>query len=190
MTLNYLKLNLKTILKDKIFLILLLTIFLTLLTKVVMCFLNYSIITSSTGSDQNGIYLIDFNKKDNLKINDYVAFCITDEKSLKLAYLFHLKKGGPCINGSYPLVKHICGITGDKITLKNNQFIFNGIPQKNLVLLRNSKLNYNVNWDIGYTLKPNEYFICGKNKMSYDSRYIGPIKTNDIIANAYLIKGY
>lgn len=191
MTITNLKKNLILIKKDKVFLFIVFLIFLMCLLKVIFWFFNFDMVSSSTNSDQNGIYFVNLNKPKPIVKGEYVAFCISDQKALNLAYKFHLKSNGICKNHSTPLLKHVCALPGDTITINsNNDLLINGILQNNLKVIQSNKLYYKTNWKNGYKLKEDEYFICGTNKLSFDSRYLGAININDIVATAILLKGY
>lgn len=191
MTIINLKKNLILIRKDKVFISIIFLIFLMCLLKTLLCFLNLDIVSSSTNSDQNGIYFVNLNKPKPIVKGEYVAFCISDPKALSLAYKFHLKSDGICKNHSTPLLKHVCALPNDTIIMNsNNDLLINGILQNNLKVIQSKNLYYKTNWKNGYKLKEDEYFICGTNKLSFDSRYLGAININDIVATAILLKGY
>lgn len=142
-----------------------------------------------SSSDQNGLYLTFQNKKTTYSNNDYVSFCLTNKLALKNAESFDLPiKGGDCPNQSAPLLKHICGIPGDNILYIYNGFYNNGMFINN-DYIKSNKIIHLIDWKVNnsYTLKRNEYFICGANKLSFDSRYYGAVNYNDLYGKSYLL---
>lgn len=98
--------------------------------------------------------------------------------------VFNLKKEGDFANGRY-LVKRIIGIPGDTVIIDNNQvkIITSGgseiIPDESFI---NRQKIYS---NLYLRLAKDEYFFMGDNRdESYDSRYFGPIKYQDISGEA------
>jgi len=95
----------------------------------------------------------------------------------------------------YPLdrkkyfIKRIIGMPGEKIEIKNGQiYIYNKENPNGYVLneedylMPGIKTVNNLNNNSNITLKDDEYFVMGDNRMaSSDSRSWGPIKKTDII---------
>lgn len=183
--------NINKLKKDKILILLLFFLLFSIIFRILLIILNCEIVYSNSNSDKNGIYLINFNQK-KLTTNDYTSFCISDSKALSLAYSYHLKKGGNwCSNHSYPLLKHVCAKPNDLITIKNNVFFINGY-KSDIKIINNKKLYYKINWQESkeYIVPKDNYFICGKSKLSFDSRYYGFIEESQIVGKAYLLYGY
>lgn len=82
-------------------------------------------------------------------------------------------------------IKRIIGLPGEKIEVKNNQIkIFNDANPDGLVLDESQYLSPAVKTfgDLTITLKEDEYFVMGDNRMfSSDSRYWGPVNKADIV---------
>lgn len=149
-------------------------------------------ITVFSNSDKNGIYLtFKENKNYNYKINDYVSYCLSDKIALESAISYGLpSKGGICKNGSYPLLKHICGLPRQEVKYFNNHFYLGVEPQFiNKNYMSNEKLIHKIDWKTNpkYIVPESSYFICGENELSFDSRYYGAINVNDIVGISYRI---
>lgn len=142
-----------------------------------------------SNSDTNGIYItFKENNKYIYKKGDYVSYCLTNKNALSYAFKFGLpQKNNQCSNGSAPLLKHVCGTPNETIVFKDNKF-YNG----SIVISQDyySKINSmdNFNWNKqSYKIPEQNYFICGTNNLSFDSRYYGSINSNDIIGRSYLL---
>lgn len=186
------KQNLKYIYKDRFFKPIFIILF--LFFNIICIFPIFGIYTSivNSGSDKNGVYITfseptKFNYQYSL--NDYVSYCLTDKIALESAISYGLpSKGGICKNGSYPLLKHICGLPNQVIQYKNDKFfIESNIINNNFI--QNKKIIHKVDWNNypDYKIPENSYFICGENLMSFDSRYYGAVKREDIIGKSYRI---
>jgi signal peptidase I len=76
------------------------------------------------------------------------------------------------------IIKRVIAIPGDTIEIKNNVIFLNGNVLEEPYIKEDM-----ITGDItSYTLKENEYFLCGDNRNnSTDSRALGPIHNDDII---------
>ena len=107
----------------------------------------------------------------------------------KTAYLRHNPERGDVIvfhNPQRPsenLIKRIIGIPGDTIAIDSSHVWVNN------VLLNEPYITKPVNTVAGsWHLRPNEYFVLGDNRpLSYDSRYIGPIPRDYIVAPVAIV---
>jgi len=78
------------------------------------------------------------------------------------------------------LIKYVAGIAGAEYCLdETNGFWINGIPvaQKNIQKYPEEPAQQS----ICQRLKPDELLVLGEHENSYDSRYFGPIKKEDIV---------
>lgn len=181
--------NLNLLLNDKYFKILIYLVFVAFIIFKIFPLIGIHLNPVFSGSDQDGIYLTIHNKTTKYDNNDYVSFCLTNKDVLAKAASFDLPiKNGDCENHSAPLLKHICGLPGDKIIYTKNKF-YNGDLFINNDYIKSKKITHLINWESNnsYTLKNKEYFICGANKLSFDSRYYGAINYNDLYGKSYLI---
>lgn len=150
---------------------------------------GYRIVKVFSNSDQNGIYLVlPFKQSYNYELNNYVAFCLNTKSSEKWAEKFGLPPSNICKLKGTPLVKHICAIPNDKITLnQNNNFFYKNDKKTSMILMyKNTKLN-EYDWNKPLLIESNSYFLCGKNQSSYDSRYYGAIPKSSLLTKVILL---
>jgi signal peptidase I len=84
------------------------------------------------------------------------------------------------------LAKYIAGISSNEFCSDENRDLWiNGIPtaQNNI----DKYLKESPTQSTCQTLDPDEILVLGEHPDSYDSRYFGPIKTNQVIAKVKLI---
>ncbi len=123
----------------------------------------------------------------NFETGDYL---IIDE----LSFRFREPQRGEVVVFKYPknlsqrYIKRIIGLPGETVEIKDGKvIIFNG--QEGQVLDESGYLPLNLP-TLGNTrlsLKENEYFVLGDNRVSSsDSRYWGPLPRNDIIGRVYI----
>ena len=83
-----------------------------------------------------------------------------------------------------PLLKRLVGVPGDQVAITNQGITINGHK------IENSKIKYKFFEQMihpgVYTLKSNEYWVMSSyNADSFDSRYFGPVKRQQIIRRVY-----
>lgn len=91
------------------------------------------------------------------------------------------------------LVKRVIGLPGDRVVVKDGTItIYNSEhpdgfqPDKTLPYGKAHQIPY-TSGDIDLTLKSNQIFVCGDNRMdSLDSRAFGPINASDIVGKLVL----
>lgn len=142
--------------------------------------LGYHLVTVHSGSDHDGVYFSSPYNKTSLKNDEFVAFCLPNKAAHEMAKKFGLTDSHLCPFGGTPLVKHICATPGDRIVYKSEQNIFsiNNIPQEGMTLIKDKRLIHQIDWSKIYIVPQGSYFICGQDKMSFDSRYYGAIPQN------------
>lgn len=86
------------------------------------------------------------------------------------------------------LLKYIAGLEGDEYCSDIDHILWiNGLPvAKKNILKYDSEL---ISQSVCQKLKQDEFLVLGEHPDSYDSRYFGPIKKQDVIAQVKLIFG-
>ncbi len=156
---------------------LLLPIVITML--LVMVFIYNNIIINITPSLPYGIYIK--SKDKNIKIGDYVSFCLNEKfKQIGLSRGY-LEQGKAC-NGSIPLIKKVIAIPYDKVTLSKSQIT---ISDKilNYSTAQYDSLNRKLDTYPEGSYIDNCYWLIGDYDISHswDSRYWGCIPPQQII---------
>lgn len=101
------------------------------------------------------------------------------------------QQGLPGFSGEKQLIKRVIGLPGDRVVVADNHItIYNaqhpdGFNPDTTGDYRIDSPTAGPNFD--GTLKSDELFVCGDNRgNSEDSRYFGPIKTNQVVAKLVL----
>ena len=101
------------------------------------------------------------------------------------------QSGLPGFTGSKQLIKRVIGLPGERVVVNNGRVtVYNrqhpdGFDPDNAGTYKTSS-PVTVG-DVDVTLQNDEIFVCGDNRPnSEDSRYFGPIKTNQIVAKLTL----
>lgn len=153
---------------------------------------HYNFEINNTDSLPRGIYHI---SNDNIiKRNDIVVFCPPKNEFLEFAklngYWGNLKL--VCDNITPKYMKKVVGLPGDNIIINsygvyiNNKKIKNSEPYKDILSDKIFK-----NYSKKIKLKDKEYFLMSDyNKLSFDSRYFGIVKKEDIIYKVFPLFTY
>lgn len=140
-----------------------------------------------TNSEIKGYYLV--YKPITYVKNDLVLVCIRDPQSIEVLYKFKLPrtKKEKC---ELPfLLKKVAAKFGDKIEITNMGIKINDVLLANTEALRQVRGISLNRLTIGtkYILNKNEYFLLGEGSNSYDSRYFGVVKKDDLRYKAILL---
>lgn len=82
-------------------------------------------------------------------------------------------------------VKRVIGIPGDRIFISGNYLEVNGEPD--LISQKFKYSSIDIQNETNIMLLDGEYFIAGDNRrLSYDSRYVGPVKEDSIVGEQLL----
>lgn len=82
------------------------------------------------------------------------------------------------------VIKRVVGLPGEHVICADGVFYINGEKLEEGYVEESRNLK-GVSFEV--QLEEDEYFICGDNRAnSYDSRYYGPIKADDVLEKIYL----
>lgn len=146
-------------------------IFILLITIGILKFFNQDvkIFFNITSSIRPGLYIMrEYNKKLPLKKGTFIIFSVP-EKAVKNRKYYQ------------NFIKEIVGVYGDSIEVIDNKIYINQ-EFKGDIFEKDSYGNSIRTLKEGkQEIKENEYFVMGENPKSYDSRYWGAIKQQDIL---------
>lgn len=138
-------------------------------------------------SEPQGYY---FSYKANVYGNgDIVIVCLDKERYIQILRRFRV----PFVTNScrrHPpyLLKTIVASSGDTVDVGKKGIKINGVLQQNSKGLNNYKgINLYPLKKGRFKLQVNQFFVLGNTPHSYDSRYFGVIRQEQIMAKAYLI---
>lgn len=99
--------------------------------------------------------------------------------------------GLPGFIGEKQLIKRVIGLPGDRVVVKDGHItVYNKVHPNGFNPDTAGIYTIDANFTIGNvdtTLQPDEIFVCGDNRgNSEDSRYFGPIKSNQVVAKLIL----
>lgn len=151
-----------------------------LLSTITSLFLKERLFINNSPSVNIGLYWKDNNIK-NLNKDDIVFYKMTpairqflkDSNILKEEHKFILKKVG--------------GIEGDHIIIKDDKLFINDIFIYNVIGTTSDRKDLKPIENLDYILQKDEYFLIGDIEKSYDSRYFGVIKKEDIVGKGKLL---
>lgn len=136
------------------------------------------IIINLSSSMPKGIYLRQFT---SISRGDIVAACL-DRKFQLIALHHHYLKTGFCDGGAEKIIKRIIAIPGDNVALSNDSIQING----NIYFLPTQYFDRSGNplfiYPRGTYPHSDGYWLIGSHDLnSWDSRYWGPIQSNQIL---------
>lgn len=102
-------------------------------------------------------------------------------------YVFQSKDLRPFFEPGTRLTKYLVGLPGDTIEIdENDEIRINGtVVGKGLSLAKTYLNREESDFRGKRVLQENEYWVMGDSENSFDSRYWGSIKIEDIVAKAY-----
>jgi conjugative transfer signal peptidase TraF len=116
-----------------------------------------------------------------------VSFCAPQNASVLEAYARGYLGTGRCPGGLEPMLKQVQAIAGDRVMLTTVGVSVNGVLQPNSQPLRVDGTGRPViSMPFGAMVVPPGAFWAGssENARSFDSRYFGPVATDDILGLA------
>lgn len=131
------------------------------------------LIYNASESAPIGFYWLD---QKQVGYGDYVAVSVPEAVRM-LAY----RRG--YLPPDVPLIKHVVGITGDKICRQNEQVFINGKPVS-VALKQDSQGRRLPRWQGCFTLSKRQVFLLQDHPQSFDGRYFGVVERSQIIGRA------
>ncbi len=138
----------------------------------------FGIIINISPSMPLGIYIKNFS---TVQRGDIVAICL-DKFHTNLGLQRHFLKPGSACNGSLPLIKQVIAIPGDRIELTDNYLLVNYTPYFYKTFYQDKNSKPLAVFPRGIYIANNSYWLIGTHHLdSWDSRYWGPVSSNQII---------
>lgn len=141
---------------------------------------NYLVLNLSP-SMEKGIYLL--KEIDELKKGDVVVL------NIPLNIRETIYSRGYLPKNIKTLLKEVVAVEGDKVHVTHNKLYING-EFKGEIAEVDSKGRELVSYVKDGVLKSGEVFLLGKGENSFDSRYFGVVKKNEILKKTILIKEF
>lgn len=125
------------------------------------------IVLNVTGSMPDMVYALGHGEKGSM-----VSFCTP----ISHPYMGH----GSCPDGSMPLIKRVVGVAGDRVTVTDAGIDIHGQPVPNSKPLDLDTMGSALPHLRGsFILKQGELWVAGEHPNSFDSRYFGPIESDE-----------
>ena len=114
-----------------------------------------------------------------------------DSTTKDVVYLFHAPQRGdiivfnPPVNSDKPYVKRVIGLPGDRIAVRNNQVLVNGMVIDEPYIAAPPHYTYPTNGTSEFTVSPGDIFVFGDNRNnSSDSHIFGQVPLDSVIGKA------
>jgi len=115
----------------------------------------------------------------------------THQRDIKRGQYFSYTARGmePAVKNGDTALKKAAGVAGDKVVIGAKETLVNGVAQPNGVLHHLGKLDHLTLDNLAKTLEvgDKEWFAMGTEPSSFDSRYWGTVKEDQIQGRAYPI---
>lgn len=106
----------------------------------------------------------------------YVMFCPPQRELFALALKRRYIEPGDCPGGSYPMMKRILAAKDDRVQIGPNGVVINGVAIPNSKPRPVDGAGRPLPHFVGNgTVKAGDVIVIGESKVSFDSRYYGPI---------------
>lgn len=107
---------------------------------------------------------------------DYVMFCPPKREVFRLALERRYIEPGSCPGGSYPMMKRILAAKNDRVRIGPEGVVINGIPVSNSRPRQKDGAGRALPTFVGEGIvKEGDVILVGESRISFDSRYFGPI---------------
>lgn len=138
----------------------------------------FGVIINITPSMKEGIY---FRKFGEVKSGDIVAACLSDPyKEIGLSN-HYIQNSARC-GGADPVIKKVIAVPGDNVILMKDYIFVNNVRYPFKTFYVDSKNRKLIVYPRGKYLRTNGYWLVGTDsEKSWDSRYFGPVKKEQIL---------
>ncbi|EGR1335247.1 conjugative transfer signal peptidase TraF [Vibrio harveyi] len=138
---------------------------------------------NTSNSYPPGIYKI--GKQPSYHVGELVFFCPPNNDAVHMAKERGYIKLGLCVSHTTPAIKKIFATAGDQIEL-NDVVKINGLSIPNTTILSHDSQGRPLPALKSFTLSKHQFFMLSDHapKISYDSRYYGPITDSAVIGKA------
>lgn len=138
----------------------------------------FGITINITDSMEKGIYI---EQKKTISAGDIVSVCLSNSDKKFGLDRRYLDAGESC-NGTLPVIKKIIAVPGDTVTLQNDFIRVNHIQYAYQTHHQDSQLRLLNAYPRGIYTNTTGYWLIGTNSQnSWDSRYWGPVKKEQIL---------
>jgi conjugative transfer signal peptidase TraF len=110
-----------------------------------------------------------------------VGICIPS-RATRLALERGYAHFGSCGDGTRPLIKIVKGVPGDTVLASSKELAIRGTSFKTAVLTKDSMGRELPKLVGDFEVQPDEYWVFGSHKSSFDSRYFGAVPKSSIIS--------
>lgn len=117
-------------------------------------------------------------KQDNITKGDIILFCL-DEENSKLIKDANILAFGSCPYNLAPIGKKVIATSYDKVQIDDNYVAINGNIENKSKRLKLKLKNY-PKATFNRALKKGEYIVLSNHEDSFDSRYFGVVKIEQI----------
>ncbi|MDI1364832.1 MAG: conjugative transfer signal peptidase TraF [bacterium] len=111
----------------------------------------------------------------------YVMFCPPKRELFALALKRRYIEPGDCPGGRYPMMKRILAAKNDRVQIGANGVVINGVPVPNSIPRLHDGAGRPLPHFVGSgKVAAGDVIVIGESKVSFDSRYFGPIPREQI----------
>lgn len=151
-----------------------------LLIAISICYIQLNLNINITSSIPIGIYRLDPNDI-SLNKGKKILFCLNGTYR-KIAKERKYLSSGKCPSGLSPIGKQIVAEENDRVQLTSDGIIVNGVLiQATKPLIKDSEGRTLIHEKYNRKLKKNEVIVASSKNESFDSRYYGIVKKEDIL---------
>lgn len=151
----------------------------------VLFLLSMVFTVQSTNSVPRGIY---WRASKSFSVGDFVEVCPSEQALLQLALDRGYMVEGRCLSGVRPLIKKVVATSGDEVGFLDSGVLVNGRRVPGSTPQRQDSLGRDLERFRGYQmLGPGDVVLLGTSRLSFDSRYFGPVSREEIVSRMKLV---